>query len=177
MKNIFLLTFIIIAVALGGVFWWSTLRPKEPKPAINQGRPGDVLPTVVNTTPSLGVPLPSETDVINLFFNLINEHRIPEAISMMSTNLVPDDNTKQGWGIHFNAIESIHVRQIEPYMENTWTGNKHIYQVTLEARVSDEAANAPIPYYGWSGNPEARWITIEKNQDKEWQIAEIATGP
>ncbi|PIP52770.1 hypothetical protein COX08_04675, partial [Candidatus Beckwithbacteria bacterium CG23_combo_of_CG06-09_8_20_14_all_34_8] len=62
-----------------------------------------------------GVPLPAGHDIVNLFFNLINEKRIPEAIEMMSETAVPDDSAKQAWGVQFNAIKSISVIDIEPW--------------------------------------------------------------
>lgn len=40
------------------------------------------------------VPLPTEEDIIKNFFQLINEKKIPEAISMMSKEIANDDSTK-----------------------------------------------------------------------------------
>jgi hypothetical protein len=128
-------------------------------------------------SPSANVPLISEEDIIRLFFELINEKRVPEAIAMMSPAIAPDDSTRQAWGVQFNDISSVRVQSIEPFWQDQWAENRHTYKVMLEVYVSPEAAKAAIPYYGWGDNPNVRWITIEKSQDKEWQIAAIATGP
>lgn len=122
------------------------------------------------------VPLPQGEDIIRSFFSLINEKRIPEAISMMTNQAVPDDSAKQAWGVQFNAIKSINVQAIEPANQASWTENSKEYKVTLEAYVSSEAANAPIPYYGWEDNPNIRWVTIIKNENGIWQIDQIGTG-
>lgn len=123
------------------------------------------------------VPLPTEEDVIRLFFSLINEHRIQEAIQMMSPIAVPDDSTRQAWGVQFNDIKSIQVVVLTPSNQEDWTDNQHVYQVKLDVVVSPESADAPIPYYGWGDNPNLRWIPIEKNSSGQWQIVGIATGP
>ena len=122
------------------------------------------------------VPLPQGEDVIKNFFALINERKIPEAVAMMSTTLVPDDSAKQAWGVQFNDIKSINVQKIEPSLPENWTDQSHVYKVTLEAYVSSEAADAPIPYYGWHDNPNLRWIEIVK-EGELWKVNSIATGP
>ena len=120
--------------------------------------------------------LPNGLDIVNLFFNLINEHRIDEAVGMMSAQNINDDSTKQAWGVHFNAIKSLNVIDIEPSDPDSWTASYQIYKATLEAYVSSDAANAPIPYYGWEDNPNIRWVTLVKEGDF-WKIDTLATSP
>lgn len=122
------------------------------------------------------VPLPQEQDIISNFFSLINERKIPEAIAMMSSTMIPDDSTKQAWGVQFNDIKSINVLKIEPSLSENWTDEKHTYKVTLEAYVSSDAANAPIPYYGWQDNPNIRWVELIK-EGTLWKINSLSTGP
>jgi len=122
------------------------------------------------------VPLPQEEDIVRNFFVLIDEKKIPEAISMMSDEMVGNDSMKQAWGIQFNDIKSINVLKIEPSMKEEWSASKHSYKVTLEAYVSSDAANAPIPYYGWEDNPNIRWVEIIK-VGNFWKINSLATGP
>ncbi|OGK63055.1 hypothetical protein A2334_00245 [Candidatus Roizmanbacteria bacterium RIFOXYB2_FULL_38_10] len=134
--------------------------------------------TQTNKTPETKktVSLPQEEAIVQNFFGLINERKIPEAVSLMSKNMVGNDSIKQAWGVQFNDIKSINVQKIEQSIPNSWSENSHIYKVTLEVYVSSSAANAPIPYYGWGDNPNIRWIEIVK-EDGIWKINNLATGP
>jgi hypothetical protein len=123
------------------------------------------------------VPLPSDQYVVTLFFRYINEHKISEAINLMTPEMIGDDNSKQTWEAHFDAIKSINIQEIEQYDKENWTSNKKVFKVTLEAYVSSSAKNAPIPYFGWHDNPNIRWITLEKSGEGFWKIASLATGP
>jgi len=112
--------------------------------------------------------------VISQFFALINDHRVSDALAMMSPELVPEVD-RAGWTRQFTAIKSIHVRDIRPAGMGG-SGPCVEYKVTIEADVSSEAANAPIPYYGWDDNPNLRWIHLCPRGD-QWLISEIGTGP
>lgn len=131
----------------------------------------EMTPTSATST----VPLPTEEDVIRTFFELIDEARIPEAVATMSVEAVPDDSYKQAWGVQFNALDSIKVSKIEPYGQENWSPSSHTYKVNLEVAVSENAANAPIPYYGWGNGDNLRWVEIVKEGDL-WKINQIATG-
>jgi hypothetical protein len=126
---------------------------------------------------SESVPLPTPEDIVRLFFDLINEKRIPEAIDLMTDQMAGDDNSKQMWGIQFNAIQSIKVQSINPYLEDQWTASEKMFKVILEVSVSREAKDAPIPYYGWDSNPSTRWVSIKKDVNGLWGIDSLATGP
>jgi hypothetical protein len=125
-----------------------------------------VIPTATPTAET--VPLPNQEDIVRLFFNLINEKRIPEAIAMMDSKMIPDDSTKQAYGVQFNAIQSIKVTEIQPAGGN-------IFMVTLNVQMDPKSVDAPIPYYNWDPI-STRWIGLTKNNN-QWQIASIATGP
>mgnify|MGYP007112021738 CR=1 FL=1 len=122
------------------------------------------------------VPLPTGEDVINLFFNLINEKRITEAVDMLAVSAAPDDTIRQTWAVQFNAITSIAVTDIKAWESENWTESKQIYKVTLEAYVKNDA-NTPIPNYGWGDNPNIRWLSLEKDNQNLWKVTSIATGP
>lgn len=123
------------------------------------------------------VPLPTEEDIIRVFFELINEKRIPEAIEMMTPSLVGNESAKQTWGVQFNSLKNMVVKKIEPSLKEEWTAQKEAFKVTVNLEVAKEAANAPIPYYGWENGDNLRWITLEKNENNLWKISAIATGP
>jgi hypothetical protein len=125
----------------------------------------------------VSVPIPLEEDIIRVFFELINEKRIPEAISMMSIRVIPDNSVKQAWGAQFNAFKSVKVNKIDAYSKEMWTENVHTYKVILEVSMSKDSINAPIPYYGFDTELNTRWVNIEKDGSGSWKISDIATGP
>jgi len=122
------------------------------------------------------VPLPQETDIINLFFRLIQEHRVSEAVMMINPNIIDDEVTKQAWGVQLNAFESFKLKNIEASMSTYWTENEHIYKVTAEVKMKPEAVNAVIPNYGWENGVNIKWVNIGKI-DGRWFINGIASGP
>jgi len=183
-KGIIWLHILIIVLLLGGVglagFKYLQTKPMtltpttwpnlQPSPQTTQGTSPTTKPT------KTVVPLPKEEDIIRTFFELINKHRVDDVVMMMSQVNITNDSTKQAWGVQFDAIKSINIQKIEASMPENWTENNHVYKVTLEAYVSSEASNAPIPYYGWQDNPNIRWVMIVKEGDL-WKIDELATGP
>jgi len=112
--------------------------------------------------------------VISQFFALINDHRVSDALAMMSPELVPEAD-RAAWTRQFSAIKSIRVMDIRP-ADTKRSGPCFEYKVTLEADVSSEAANEPIPYFGWDDNPNLRWIHLCPRGD-QWLISSIGTGP
>ncbi len=123
------------------------------------------------------VPQPTGEDVIRTFFNLIAEKSIPEAIGMMTPAMIGDESSKQSWGVQFNEMESVQINKITPWQQTDWKSSTQQYQVILSVEMSADAANAPIPYYGWDGDPDVRWVTLEQGDNGLWRIANIATGP
>jgi hypothetical protein len=60
------------------------------------------------------VPLPQEEDTVRLFFNLIDEGRVTEAVMMMAPESINDDERKQAWGVQWSSFEDIRVVSLEP---------------------------------------------------------------
>ncbi len=122
------------------------------------------------------VPLPTGEDIVNTFFELINEHRIPEAISMMSSKAVPNDSAKETWGVQFNDISSIEAPSIKPYDEGHWILNQKVYKVELKVTVKPDPDKSPVPHYGWEDGTNIRWVKLSKSSSL-WKIDGISTGP
>lgn len=123
-----------------------------------------------NSSEKSSVPLARQEDVINAFFNLINEDKVSEVVNMLTLKNIDDEANKQAWGVQFNAIDSISVKSVEPIGENA-------YKVTLDVLMKPGAEKAvPMPYYGWGDGEFTRFITLEKSGET-WKISEIATGP
>jgi hypothetical protein len=171
----------IIAVSLAGLFWAlsRTIAATE-LDLPGSGDTGAILSQVAQTQDSsarrgaMDEPGAKHAVVISQFFALINDHRVSDALAMMSPELVPDAD-RAAWTQHFSAIKSIRVMDIRP-ADMEGTGLCVEYKVTIEADVSSEAANAPIPYYGWNDNPNLRWIHLCPRGD-QWLISSIGTGP
>lgn len=159
MKNIVVLVVLGIVLTLG-VFGFLWSKDKSNIETINKNE----------------VPLPQETDIINTFFQLINETKISEAVMMMNPLISKDESMKQAWGVQLNAFKKIEVLKIEPSIPEQWTETKHTYKLTAETEMKPEAVEAPIPNYGWENGTNIKWIDIEKIDDK-WHINGIASGP
>jgi len=122
------------------------------------------------------VPPPTGEDIIRTFYNLINEKRIDEAIGMMSNYLINDEVKKQAWKKQFLTIQSIKVTEIEPHNTEEWTDLRKLYKLTLDATISEEGANAPIPYYGWNNGINIFWASLDK-ENGVWKFGGTSTGP
>jgi hypothetical protein len=123
------------------------------------------------------VPLPQKEDIVRLFFNLINEKKIPEAVSMLDGSAVPDDSAKQAWGVQFNIFDSISAKSIEASNIGDETEGQETYKVILDAKIKPGSENAVIPNFGWEDGENIRWVSLKKNPDGIWKILGIGTGP
>lgn len=165
-KSIFIAFGSVIVIA--GVLWITIFSHKS-SPQTNS----TAVPT---STPKAQVPLPQETDIIRLFFNVIGEHRAADAVGMLTPHEIGNDTQKQSWAVMFNAFKSINVTNIEDSMPEEWTSGRHTYKVTLDVKMKPEAASVTIPYYGYDNGTNIRFITLEKINNF-WKIDGIATSP
>jgi hypothetical protein len=116
------------------------------------------------------VPLPQEEDTVRLFFNLIDEGRVTEAVMMMAPESINDDERKQAWGVQWSSFEDIRVVSLEPAAGS-------LYKVVLETKMKPGSENIqPMPYYGFGNGQFTRWVELEKVNDM-WKIRGLATGP
>ncbi len=123
------------------------------------------------------VPLPQGEDIVRLFFSLINEKKIPEAVSMLDDSAVPDDSAKQAWGVQFNIFDSISIKSIDPSNIGEKTEGQETYKVILDAKIKPGSEKAAIPNFGWEDGGNIRWVSLKKNPDGMWKILGIGTGP
>ena len=101
-------------------------------PTVVQNVENPILTLAEKTgTTSAAVPLPTGQDIVRIFFNLINEKRIPEAVSMLDVSAVSDDSAKQAWGVQFNYISQVIVKSIEDYNKTEWIPTEQTFKVTL----------------------------------------------
>ena len=141
---------------------------KEANTSVTQGQ---------DVAESVQAPLPQGEDVVRLFFNLINEKRIPEAVVMLDSSAVPNDSAKQAWGAQFNIFKSIAVESIEPSNIGGETENQKTYKVILSAQIDPGPAKMAIPNQGWVSGENIRWVSLKKNSEGLWKILGIGTGP
>lgn len=111
------------------------------------------------------------------FFELVNAHRINDAMAILGGSLMAVEGDRQAWRQQFSAITSIRIRSILPAAVEDWTATRHTFKLALDVRVSETAAHQSVPYYGWDSYPNVRWVTVELSAEGEWQITAIATGP
>lgn len=118
------------------------------------------------------VLLPRQEDAVRLFFDLIDEGNVSEAVGMLKPESIQDDSVKQAWGVQFNAFESIKVKNIELYDPDI-----NEYRVVLDVKMKPGTENAqPMPYYGFGNGEFTRWVSLVKVGEL-WRINGIATGP
>jgi hypothetical protein len=123
------------------------------------------------------VPLPQGEDIVRLFFSLIDEKKIPEAVAMLDDSAVPDESAKQAWGVQFNIFNSISVKSIETSNIGDETEGQETYKVILDAKIKPGSEKAVIPNFGWENGENIRWVSLKKNPDGIWKILGIGTGP
>jgi len=109
------------------------------------------------------VPLATSEDAVRTFLGLIAEKKIPEAVGILSANASPDEASKQMWGVNFNSIKKLTIKNIE--------GSEDTFKVTLDLEVNNPGE------YNWENGENLRWITVSKNPNNDWKIDSIATGP
>ena len=115
-------------------------------------------PSEDQTGTQAAVPLSTGEDIIRSFFNLINEKRIPDAVSMLSSQLNPDESLKQAWGVNFTSMQTVEVKSIQPWNEASWTEEKQVYQVILGIYLVNNQSG-----YGWDNGENTRWLELVKN--------------
>jgi len=169
-KILFVATIIVLPVLFAGC-------GKKPVPMEKVQDQTTQEKTNVNVAQNQEVPLPQGEDIVRLFFSLINEKRIPEAVAMMDPSAVPDDSAKQAWGVQFNIFNSISVKSIEPSNVGGEIANQKTYKVVLDANIKPGSEKAAIPNYDWMNGEDIRWVGLKKDDSGMWKILGIGTGP
>jgi len=175
--NPLIIGILVLVVVAGGLLFRKSSQIKPAENNINNTLSVTVIPTGFMNNVNENAPLPTREDLIRVFFELIKDKKISEAINMMDSKLVGDESSKQAWGVQLNSLIFPVSKRIEPDMKADWTKDKETYRVNINLEVSQNAKNAPIPYYGWENGDNTRWITLIRNQESNWKISEIATGP
>jgi len=178
MKNTSILALMgIVLVVSTTIFLFTNKKPKLELLNNTQNSSTENMITPTQTIKNeTGVPLPQETDIVRTFFQLIGEGRVSEAVMMMNPQTTDNESMKQAWGVQLNAFKTVEIKSIEASMPETWTENEHVYKVMANVKMKPEAANEPIPNYGWENGSNVKWIEIEKINGK-WFINGIASGP
>jgi len=165
-----------LSFLLSGCGKKSVVTEKVPEQAAQQEN-NAITPDNQKVTENAEVPLPQGEDIVRSFFNLIGEGKIPEAVAMMDDSAVPNDSTKQAWGVQFNIISSIAVKSIEPSNIGNATQDQKTYKVVLDVKIKPSSEKAVIPNYGWEDGENIRWVSMKKDGSGIWKILEIGTGP
>ncbi len=110
----------------------------------------------------------SQQELVNVFFTKIATHNIQEALALMDAN----DDTKQAWGVNFNTIEELTVKNIVEAYKEEWSDSRQSFKIELEIKVKPEGEQM-----GWQNGTNFRWVSLEKNSNGNWQIHELANNP
>jgi hypothetical protein len=131
----------------------------------------DIESTQESTQETLIITPPSAESIITTFFMLLDEGRIAEAISMMDESMVPDDTTKQEYGVTLNSFEIVEIKSIEPYDKENWSEDSQTYKVSVMIVMKPHAQSG-----NWDVGENIRWVSLVKRGDI-WKISSLATGP
>ena len=142
-----------------------------------QEESGNIAEQNQDVSETAEVPILQGEDTIRLFFSLISEKKIPEAVAMMDASAVPDESAKQAWGVQFNIFDSVLTKSIEPSSVGDETEDQKIYKVVLDVKIKPGSENAPIPNYGWEKGENIRWVSVKKDESGIGKILGIGTGP
>lgn len=102
------------------------------------------------------------------FFELVNAHQADDAIAILGGSLLATEDDRQAWRQQLSAISAIRIQSIFPAEVENWTATRQMFKLALEVRVSEDAANQPIPYYAWDSNPNIQWVTTELSAHGQW---------
>lgn len=119
----------------------------------------------------LSVPLPTSADAVHLFFDLINEKRVRDAVHMMDEKMVPNEQVAQAWVDTFSILSEVRVKRILQWDTAGWSSSCHRFKVTLQVTRTKGS-----PFRGWENGINTRWLTMQRFGHL-WKIHEIATGP
>jgi hypothetical protein len=165
----------IIVLAGGGILYFQKQKslPPTSTPTPTLSSPSETVP---QPTIADGVPAIDSKGYVELFLKNIADKKIPDAIAMMTEKSVPDEGTKQAWGVQYAAFNKLVVKSVEPSMRESWTDTTQSYKVTMDVEMSPQSANGPIPYYGYDTGINIRWVGLEK-ENGVWKITGFSTGP
>ncbi|OGI25987.1 MAG: hypothetical protein A3J76_03790 [Candidatus Moranbacteria bacterium RBG_13_45_13] len=173
-----LISVLIIPFLFSGCGKKQVVTEKVPEQTTQQETNNNVaLPQNTTAPENQKVSLSQGEDVARLFFSLINEGKIPDAVAMLDASVVPNDSAKQAWGVQFNVFDSIAIKSVEPSSVGDEIENQKTYKVVLDAKIKPGSENAPIPNYGWENGENIRWVSLKKNSEGMWKILGIRTGP
>ena len=119
--------------------------------------------TIPSESTEKEIPLLTEEDIIRLFFQLIDEKRIDEALSMMSPK------AGQSWRPYLESFQKIKLLEVE----KTELGS---FRVLLDVEMTSDSARGSIPFFGYSNGQNIKFVNLVKENDT-WKIEGIATGP
>lgn len=172
-----LIGFILLcAVAFGTYSLYSSKNKQIPSGSLSLQEnivPSDSKSVIIDQPV---VPKPMEEDVISLFFSLIQEKKISDAITLLTSKNITTDSDRQAWGVQLNALKSVKIVSMTPWKKENWIQGQRQYKVIFSVTLDPSSLSAAIGYYGWQEPESEKWITITV-EDGVWKIDSIASGP
>lgn len=110
-------------------------------------------------------------DTIDEFFSLLDEGKADQALDLMSSSAVVNEQTRSMWLGAFEALESITVDKIEEHMQDSWSDTVEHYQCALEVRLKPDAQPGL-----WEEGEITRYVGVQA-ENGVWKIREISMNP
>lgn len=109
----------------------------------------------------------SQEEVIKNFLTYIDEHKSPEAVSMMSSQIINSSDSKT-WEHQFNAFNKLKLLSIEKLSND-------LFKIVIDVDMKLELSSSPIPNFGYNQGQNTRWVKLV--DEDGWKVSNISTGP
>ncbi|MEN6479681.1 MAG: hypothetical protein ABFD20_08595 [Anaerolineales bacterium] len=110
-------------------------------------------------------------DTIGEFFSLLDEGEAEQAMDLMCSSAVANEQTRSMWLAAFEGLDSIAVDKIEEHMKDAWSDTMEYYQCALEVRLKPDAQPGL-----WEDGKITRYIGVQA-ENGVWKIREISMNP
>ncbi len=110
-------------------------------------------------------------EIIGQLASLLDSGNVTDAVNLMASDKIANEQNKEMWVGSFSAIDSIEIVGIETAFPENWTAVHEYYKVTLDVALQSGAQPGL-----WEDGEIIRWINLIL-EDGQWKINEISMNP